>query len=532
MKKLNSKQSIVWKEMAWVLIMVIVCYIILFTNRTYPFFITDEGDNFLGAKMVANGLDVYKEFTSQHMPLMYYICSVFYLLGARTVIQFRLFFYAFLCLVWACMYLRYNKFFGKLTMSIYPLLYMCAMHFVEMGYSVLSEQMWAQGMVILLLEYLIYVKQKRISVSSSCWISFAVFISFGTAFMSAASIGIVFLAVLISEIIIQSKEKEGFIKGFQGICKRNGRMILIILFPFIILVLWYLISGNLYNAYYGSFVVNREYYPKYNGSIQTTLGTLWQSFIALKNWIWCTNETEVYLQLIIFGVFLVFMFLKRQYLAVVCVFLFTVFCGIRGIDTFHALPMHAVFMMMGALLFGEVFKAYIRPRMEESVLKDKIILVGCCIAVLAAVYFPIYRIYYENKQLLRVQENESVDAYPEGYDVIKKLTYENEEVYECTMNPWFFFATDTLPSATSAACPWIYDAYKNEILKDLQTEPPRIVVYDEDISVWGYRFGDFAADMCEYFEENYTLLDGFTTIHVRNDYYEEACRIVGVNQAN
>lgn len=514
------------KEIFWMIVLMGVCFFILFLNRRLPFFVSDEGDNFLGAKMVANGLDVYKEFTSQHMPLMYYVCAIFYLLGARTVIQFRLFFYAFLCLLWGLMYLRYSKKYGRVTMLLYPLLYICVMHFMDFGYCVLSEQLWAQGMVILLLEYLVYAKEKRISIRSVCWISFAIFISFGTAFMAAVSIAILFVGVMYHEIILQVKEKNAVGQSIKEIWKRNWKLILIILIPFIVLILWYLISGNLYNAYYGSFVVNREYYPRYMTSIQSTKDTLLMPFMNLRNWVWQTQYTEAYVQIVIFGLFLVWLVMKKMYSASVVVALFTIYCSIRGIDNFHALPFHAVIMMMGAILFGAFVQKVIVPKLEKCTKTEQVVYVGCLIIALAVVCFPLYRSYYEKKGLILVAENESVDAYPEGYDVINELTDKNEKIYECILNPWFYFATDTLPVTTSAVCPWIYEAYHDDILGDLKREKPRIVVYSEDFNVWGNRFGDFAADMCDYFDNNYMLLDGYTSIYVRNDYYEEALAII------
>ena len=527
MQKCSFWKKINQKEIFMVIALMVVCFVILFLNRRLPFFASDEGDNFLGGKMVANGLDIYKEFPSQHMPLMYYVCAIFYLLGARTVIQFRLLFYAFLCILWGIMYLRYSKVYGKITMLLYPLLYICVMHFMDFGYCVLSEQLWAQGMVILLLEYLMYLKEKVISIASACWISFGIFISFGSAFMAAASIGILFLGVLYSEILVQKKKKHSFGTSLGEIYRRNWRLVLAILLPFVILIGWYLISNNLYNAYYGSFVVNREFYPQYMPTIQSTKDTLLQPFVNLWNWIWQTHYTEVYIQIMLFALFVVWLIVKKMYVPSVVIALFTVFCSIRGIDNFHALQFHAVIMMMGAILFGEFVRNIIIPILSNYKKMEKIVAIGCVVIALGVACFPLYRSYYEKKGFMRILEGESVDANPEGHEVINQLADENEKIYECILNPWFYFATDTLPVTTSAVCPWIYEAYHDDIMSDLKRERPRIVVYDENFDVWGNRFGDFAADMCEYFEENYTLLDGYSQIHVRNDYYEQAISVLG-----
>ncbi|MFX7190237.1 hypothetical protein ABTI31_20490, partial [Acinetobacter baumannii] len=69
-------------------------------------------------------------------------------------------------------------------------------------------------------------------------------------------------------------------------------------------------------------------------------------------------------------------------------------------------------------------------------------------------------------------------------------------------------------------------AYKDEIFRNLKEERPKIVLYNEDLEVWGYRFGDFASELCEYYEDNYKESKEFPELHIRKDYYEEAEKIL------
>jgi hypothetical protein len=110
----------------------------------------DETDNFVGGMLVAAGQDVYQVHTSQHMPFMYYLCAIFRLLGASTIYTYRLAFFIFLSLLWTIIYFRYSSHFGKSTMIFYPIFYAFEMAATSLAATVLSEQMQAQGMVILL----------------------------------------------------------------------------------------------------------------------------------------------------------------------------------------------------------------------------------------------------------------------------------------------------------------------------------------------------------------------------------------------
>ena len=48
----------------------------------------DEVDNMVGGMVVADGGVVYRDFYSQHTPVMYYLCAIFRLLGASSILLY------------------------------------------------------------------------------------------------------------------------------------------------------------------------------------------------------------------------------------------------------------------------------------------------------------------------------------------------------------------------------------------------------------------------------------------------------------
>ena len=75
------------------LLLVLVYFVMLMFYINEPFFESDEGDIYMVGAAIANGRLLYRDITSQHMPVMYYIAAVFSLLGASTITAFRIWFY-------------------------------------------------------------------------------------------------------------------------------------------------------------------------------------------------------------------------------------------------------------------------------------------------------------------------------------------------------------------------------------------------------------------------------------------------------
>ena len=121
----------------------------------------DEVDNMVDGMVVADGGVVYRDFYSQHTPVMYYLCAIFRLLGASSIFQYRLFFYLTLSLIWVLMYLRYKNYVGKFAMALYPVVYAVTMcNFDGLGHMVLSEQIQSQAMVVMMIELLLFFQNK------------------------------------------------------------------------------------------------------------------------------------------------------------------------------------------------------------------------------------------------------------------------------------------------------------------------------------------------------------------------------------
>ena len=496
---------------------------------------TDENDNFLGGMVLANGGSMYVDFISQHMPFMYYLCAIFKLLGANSSFMFRLYFYIFMAMCWVVMYKRYSKSFGKSIMCVYPILYIINMNTLYTS-CVLSDQMQALGMVILFLEFLNYYKNRKIEIDNCIAISIAIVFSFGSAFVSIYAIFIIAVAVVLCEIKECYDKKLNIIKSLKHLINKYWKMLLIISFPFVILICIYLLKGTLYDFYFGAFKVNTSIYSKYIGgyganplrsfltpidSYFNTLSTAIDGLISKP-----MDNIRIIICLLINVLFVIKVFLKNKKLSI-ALFAFTLMCGTRGFGfEFHALPYYGITTIMAAILIDE----YIFKTANNQITK-RFVLAVILFLVFSAPYFSQFSSIFNTKYSLTYKKTEDSNQY-EYY--ISKLTNKSDRILLCNINPALLVNSNRLPVPTGASVPWMYEGYKQNDSYYLGLYNPKVVIFNKDYEVWGYKIIDYAPELVSYIEDQYVNLGvaSATDIYVRKDYFIEASSILGINNSS
>ncbi len=75
----------------------------------------------------------------------------------------------------------------------------------------------------------------------------------------------VFLTVVCLEVYWGIREKNKFSCEVKMLCSKYWRLLVIVAAPFLILLVFYLITGTLDDFYSWAYLLNREVYPKYTG---------------------------------------------------------------------------------------------------------------------------------------------------------------------------------------------------------------------------------------------------------------------------
>ena len=512
MKKIQSKKCMLGIGAAIVFFLILVSYIYK------PFFASDEGDVYLLGRSVANGLLIYRDVTSQHMPVMYYIAAIFSKCGAVTVTQFRLCFYVLFACAWGGIFAVYAPTLGYKEVGIGAVMYLLLIGHIDMGYTVLSEQLQAIGMVILLYELILFEKKLELSGKSIAMISVAIFISFGSAFVSIFAIGFVVIIVFMLEIQQAVRNKRSPSEVLTDMLKKYWKLIVAVICPFVLLIGYYLFTGTLGDFWGMAYTLNREVYPKYLGGYGDSIfKTIWNGIVyvlsAFKLWSDMSSLMNIVQTLLMVLVLYFAVYIQRKRKNIILTLGTLVMLSgsaTRGIFNFHGLAACALICAMASFPIVDI----------SNSIKNVNIKYTAVVLITAGIAMNSVNVWksLDNKDDNQTTINTSITH------AIKLIADRNEIVGFSTLSTNEVFESETLPSLGNAACPWIWDWVKTCAMEQYSENPPRIFLYDPAYETWGYPIVEYASELNEFIEENYTSLNklNYSELYVRNDYYDEA----------
>lgn len=498
------------------IIIIFVAFLLLILWQRHLTFM-DEADNILGALAVADGKDVYNGFISQHTPFVYYYFSLFALIGVSDYETFRLCMAFTLLAIWLIIFFRYKKYFGTTVFLIVFLLYPLTAN-LHWGHMILSDVFQGFSLFVLLLEFIIYWKNKQIEVRNVIFISASIFISMMSAFISVYPIFIIFLGFVTHELLHNKTFKD-----YANKIKSYLMIIGITSVPFSILFLWYAITGNFKNFYFQAYTFNRVYFSKYlEGFGSNTLSVFKDTFV---NWIrfmtvsltQFKGDTLITTLLVIFIIlFIVNMFKENKVLAVI-VFVFITFTGVRGYTNFHATTYYIVaFFAAGYVIDNYVFS-------KNNVNQFKKIAIQIMTFLLFLISFNNY-IPFVGDNLLS-QKGTITSGPLDRY--IQTLTDPKDTIWISYDDPIAYIKNHREPgSSVYILFPWFSEVFSDEVINDLKKNKTKLVTYDPESDIWGRKYKDFATEVYSFIQQNYTALNQDDpvekNIYILNEYYDEA----------
>lgn len=508
----------------WLPAVFFCCVLGLYLTMMAHFVFVDELDVFYGGYNIARSGDIYRFYPSQHMPFSYYLALPGALLGARTVWQFRLYFYVLLSALWTGMYIRYRKQFSRPALILMPLLYIVQLRMHELARTMVSDHWQGIGLVIILLELLWFTDTKKITAGMAGMISLGIVLSFGTTFLSAYPLLIVFLGVLAMQAVrIRRKEAK-----LADTLREDGRLTLICLCPFVLLGAWYLLSGNLANAFGGAYELNTTIYSKYLNGFGSSAGGAFLavfpnwiryqakvfSYLNGEGWRWAL---QIVLQTAALVIFVISLLKKQKIIAGLTFLLAVLLAGVRAFDGFHGAPYMAVCCIPMAFCLAGAAEYYLEKKCWRRAAPAALAL-----ALAAAFILPeagMVRELSHAPRLLRAREYRESNR-----DILEILAEPGERIHTDDL----YYSGLTImknglrltEGSLGAGNPWFYEYYGENELEVLKENPARILVMDLKGEVWGYRLRDYAPDLVDYVEANYTLAG--PNLYVRNDAYPAA----------
>ncbi|MCE3203603.1 hypothetical protein [Paenibacillus sonchi] len=505
------RNILIKNKSTWVVFMLGFLLIILY-SRYFSFM--DEADNILGAISVSQGGDIYKSFFSQHTPFVYYFMSIFALIGVKDYETFRLCMgFVILCL-WIFMYIRYSNYFDLKVFNIFVLLYALTIN-ITWAHMVLSDVFYGFSILFLFLESLIYIRTGVVSKKSMIVVAASVFVSVMSAFVSVYSVAILLFLLFIYNIYNKRTKKN---------ISNYIKLSIIIAIPFLILILWYWLTGNLYNFYYQAYKLNRVYYSNYNGINNSSIGLMKQIITSWINHI-AYHATTFSKESIFSGILLFLNLLfcyyhfKRDRALAILIFIFLAFTGVRGFEEFHAIPYYIVSFFNSSFIINQ----YLFKKQTDSREEYKKNVMRICVFLLLILSLNNY---VPNAGVNFTKPN-GIIAHSSYDEYINKLTKPDEKIWITSLSPQTYINTNRNPAMRAyIVVPWYIDAFKNEIMGDLTTIKPKLIIFEKDSDVWGYKYSDFAKDILDFLNAEYKPLnsnvDFEKNIYIRKDLFEEA----------
>ena len=494
-----------------------------------PCFISDEAEIFMHGQSIANGKLLYSEVGSQHMPIMYYIAAFFSLLGVQSIVGFRLCFYALMSALFALIYYVYGKEKNRLALFLFPFIYVLLVTEINWRASVMSDQFQGIGMAILLLEYLSFVENRRLNVQSCVMISLAVFISFGSAFVSIFAIFIMAVSVISYDIASEIAEKNQPQIIAVSLLKKYGRLFGIVLLPMATVALIYVFTGRFGDFISWAYRLNVDIYPKYLGYGSNVFQSLFGGseyffeYIRGVNFFNMGATNTLRVLAIFFTIWFAVNFSrsgKFSIMRAVSVILFIVACMTRGLFDFHGIPAVIVIALSSALAIAALL-----PHLQG---KSTLLAVTVSLFV-AMVISPYGSEILPN--LAKITDKEAIQKfeYNSTVECIESLTERGERVGFSTLDCDVIVMAGVIPASVQAgSVPWFWDQAGDQAMKELQSAPPRVFVFYEHQTVWGYSIKDYAPELVAFIKANYVRIsESESTVWVLKTYYEEALEILG-----
>lgn len=495
------------------------------------FFDTDEFDIYAGGEAIFRGFLLYRDYISQHMPVSYYISALFWALGARSVIAQRICFYVFFAAFWTMIGQRYRRVVSDKALFVFPILLILCESTYSFGTAILSEHLTGLGLVILLLEYMLFCRTDRLSTASCALLSFAILLTFGTTFVSAFALVPVLVAVVLHEIVLR---RRGDLHGgavWLDLWRKYRRLLAFCLAPWVLYLCYLIATGTLYDCYYGAYVVNREFYPLY-----ATYGTHVLASV-LGGFDYCANlllgiaslfngsfSVELLCQLILFllaalAIIRLFLTHRQGEAGLLTALLLT--SSTRGTFNYHGTQWVALVALAAATFFFPTPQTSVHGEQSESgpdaTHSSHAGWSQRGIAALALFGLVLASPFFSN---LSYAAGGSAPHDDRTALIMETITEPDEGIWKCALGYNHLFLQSQRAAICAVDVPWIWDAYGADTLASFADEPPRVCLFDPEASVWNHAVQDYAPELLTYIDEHYVRYTEL--IYIRRDYYDEA----------
>ena len=512
-------------------IAIFLIYVLVQMKYVYEvWFDPDELDIYSVAFEMFKGKILYRDIPSQHMPWTYIISWIFFILGAHTAFLQRLYFYILFAGFWTSFIFIYKKYVNKWALVIQPFIYLAVIQHIDFATQLLSEHLQVIGFQIFLLEFLMFLKKRDVSLGSCIRMMFGVLFTFGTAFLSVYPLFFMFLGVVFMEIKWALEDRTPMKDFWITIGKRYGRLAGIVAIPWVIMVIAMICTKSFHDFGFGAYTINVLYYPNYMAGLG---GSSFSNFLVPITEVvkyyqdWGFDQVGIVFLirtfLIISGIYLAYRIAKDESkIAGFAVYMFTFLCGVRGFYNFHGTPFVGIMSLVMAIvmcqyMFGDKEKFDAKPVLTK--------------AALAVMSFIVVINFSTDIQMIPnwISMDGESNFYQTDTDIMLALTDEDERFWQTNICNSVAWGSGRVTTGPTVSTPWMWDAIGKNDIDEFMNNPARVCVFQLGYESWGHNMADYAPEAYYFIVNNYKYIPTSTMIWVKNDYYEEACAKLGID---
>ena len=476
-----------------------------------PLFLIDEKDNIGGGIVIAEGGVLYKDYVTQHTPLTYYICSVFALLGAKSIFQFRIMYYVLVAMIWAFVFKRYGKKFGEKRIVFLSVAYSCLLPFLveTLSQSILSDNIQAISMMILLFEFICFVKEGKnshIGWARSLIVSLCIFSAVGVAFNSVYPIFGIFIVLVVNEF--------KFWKGRFDLKKAIARYYkLFVTFIAILccILLYFILNDTLHEAIRQAYHLNTEIYAKYLGDgfgsnviapfilgVQYMAEFIYNNIVAVAR-LELNHAVILNSAIIILAVYSIATLLTNKKYLIASALIVAICLSFSRGTNFHSISAFLLIIYSGIIFFPKI-----KHRLPAWQLAP-------CAILMIMLFVP----YIKEVRAFVLYSQPPIS--PEEKIVIDNTTDGDYIAIDSTIDVSLYYNQKNRKIANRNAyiLPWYMNWYEGAVVDDLQKYQPKVIVYNPDVTIWE-KYTNFSKDVRAYIESNYTKSKESQNIWLKN----------------
>lgn len=484
--------------------------------------------------VIANGGLIYVDYFSHHMPVTYFLTALYKVLGAQTTMHFRLLFYLTLSICFVFLVNRYKKALNYDLLYIYPILYITQFPWIStFAHMILAEHIQAIALAIIFLEFLLFSKTARLSISNFLIISICSFLAVGVAAVSVFPILILIVGFIILGISNNILMGHGFLKSVFLFVRKNIIGVPILLAPFVTFVIYLILTGSMSSFIEQAYYFNREVYSQftgeYGGSISQTLypmlnyqgAYLTEAIHTIQQQ---TINSIIGIMLLSFSALIIGKFFQRSVVVGLFTYLFLVFVSPRGLVEFHSLPYWSASCLLATIAI-QLFR-------NETFNKTSLVrglTISCAVLILLSSYMSqLSGILPMKKDFKEALLSPNTTEY-----YVDLLLDPSDKFATTSVFAWYYVETGRLPATRAfGMLPWYAEWYEDDFIQDLNLNRPKVIIHSPTYSIWGYVLKDYAPTLVTYISDNYTN-EGMPAgdLWVRKDFREEAIDLL-TNQSN